>query len=220
MSMRSVVAVLIAVAVVIVAGTYIASGWTPGVPADAGSVVLARTTLSGDVVPDSSVNQPALPPAGQDCLPRIERSTGWLDLCWEAYRTQDGDPEKDYYLLNIHGTVSGSGTGIRWWTARATLVGAYGQPTDGVHEGWPLGVFEGPCEPHVAPLWIGWTNYTETICGRTTGEYVASWGYRATWLCVGCVLSDRLDRSVTAYVHVGVPEGTVPAWDVGADFGD
>jgi hypothetical protein len=142
-----------------------------------------------------------------------------LDLCWDAYRQPDGDPAKDYYQLRVHGTLSGSGTGVRWWTVRATLVGHSGQPADGVFSGWPDGTFEGPCQQAALPLWSGYATAWDTVCGRTTGTFVAPWGHQATWVCVGCVAADQSDRTVTLYEEVGVVEGSIPAWDIGADFG-
>lgn len=223
MRMRLVAVLLIVLGVLAAAGAFVASGWTPTVPADAAGVVVARAMLSGDVLPDSGpdadLEQVPRTPAGQECLDRISHPTGWLDLCWEAYRTPDGDPAKDYYILRVHGTLSGKGTGVRWSTVRADLVGQWGQPADGVFFGWPDGLFEGPCSEFRAPSDYGVAVW-ETICGRTNAEPFGSWGHEVTWVCVGCLIPDRSNRSVVLYESVGVAEGTVPAWDISADFGD
>lgn len=199
-------ALVLGTALALIALTMIV-GWSPTIPADAGSTVVARATLrdsgSGD---------------GQ-CLDRIEHPSGSLDLCWDVTQEVDGDAAKDYFTLRVYGTVSGGGTGIRWWAVRGTLVGAWGQPADGVFETWPNGTYEGACtEEFVAiPVTIG---ATETICGRTTGKFISGWGHQVTWNCVGCLLPDHATRSIALYVSVGVVQGDVPSWDIGADFGD
>jgi hypothetical protein len=224
MRLRLVTIVLVVIAILAVAGSVVASRWTPTVPVGAASMVLARATLSGDVLPDpgpeADLEQVPRTPAGQECLDRISHPAGWLDLCWEAYRTPDGDPAKDYYILRVYGSLSGSGTGVRWSTVRADLVGQWGQPADGVFFGWPDGTFEGPCQEVQLPLWVGFTNGSDDVCGRTTGAFVSGWGHQVTWLCVGCMFADRSNRAVIMYEEVAVVEGGVPAWDIGADFGD
>jgi hypothetical protein len=223
MRLRLVTVLLIVIGILAVTAAVVAAGWTPTVPADAGTVVLARATLSGDALPDpgpdADLEQVPRTPAGQQCLDRISHPTGWMDMCWDAYRTPDGDAAKDYYILRVHGTLSGSGTGVRWSTVRAMLVGKWGQPADGVFWGWPDGTFEGPCGQAQALLRLGVSAFA-TICGRTTGTFVSGWGHQVTWVCVGCLIADHSDREVVLYESIGVAEGTVPAWDIGADFGD
>ncbi len=213
---------VIVIVILVAAGALLVSGWTPTIPADAASAVLARTNLEGPVPSDPGDDidpeTVAMAPVGQACLDRIERSAGWLDLCWEATRSPDADAAKDYYTLRVYGTLSGGGDGVRWWTVRADLLGS---PADGVFEGWPDGTIDGPCSQVVVDLPPGGVGPTEErICGRTVGANDAGpWGHTVSWTCVGCVLADHADHGVVLYEWVGVTAGTIPAWEIGADFG-
>jgi hypothetical protein len=70
----------------------------PTIPTGAASTPIARAVLTGEVAPDPTVQPEStgdvdpglqgLPPspAGQECLDRIQRGSGWADLCWAGYR--------------------------------------------------------------------------------------------------------------------------------------
>jgi hypothetical protein len=202
----------------------IAVNWTPAIPADAGSVVLTRATLTGSVAPDAdpdsdgdSEDGPSSPNGGA-CLDRVTHPGGWMDLCWEAFRVLDLDPLKDYYSLRVYGTVSGEPGGTRWSVVRAGLVG---QVADGAFDAWPEGTFEGPCRELAVDLLSDTSGSTHaTICGRTVGQPTGRpWSHSVTWTCVGCLVPDRSEREIVLYQSVGVPQGTVPGWDIGAEFG-
>ena len=198
--------------------------WTPLVPADAASAPIARTVMTGEIAPDvtdeTDVTDIPISPFGQECLPRIERPTGYMDLCWEAHRAPyDADAAKDYYLLHVSGTFgAGSDGSPRWALMKGDLVGA---PSDGVMEGWPSGEFDGSCRPEPVSIAAAGPGVQETLCGHIVGTDVGvgTWARAATWTCVGCLLPDDSDRSLSLYVMVGVAAGTVPEGDVYADFG-
>lgn len=200
---RIAVVTVIVVAGLAAAGIVVASGWTPTVPADAASAVIARTAVDGRT--------------SSGCLDQVERDGGRLDLCWHAYRQQDGDPAKDYYLLRVVGTLHGEDGGVRWSAIRARLVDA--PAADAVFDGWPSDTIDGPCEARPISVSLGPNPANEEVCGRTSGEFISAWNYRVTWTCVGCVVPDRSARPVALYFSVAVPEGRVPNWEIGADFG-
>ncbi len=202
-------------------GATILSGWTPAVPDD-GAIPLAMTTaLVGPIAPDAidDVDPDTIPPSpsGSDCTETV-RPAGPLFLCWQASRdSHDADPSKDYYHLRVYGTFGGeTGSGVRWATVRAQLDG---EPSDGVFETWPDGVTEGSCEQVDVGIGTGPAG-TEMLCGRTTGTTADdSRSHRVTWTCVGCLLTDHLDRAIALQEFVAVPAGTVPTWQIFADVG-
>jgi hypothetical protein len=217
--------VAVAVAVIALAGVVAAQGWVPSVPADAGSTLVGRTVLQGEITPDATegVESESLPrsPSGDECLDAIVRPAGRMDLCWGAYRDpHDADPDKDYYRIRVHGTFgSESGTGVRWVVVRVRLVG---EPRDNVFEGWPSGVFEGPCQQvEVTSMGVGpIPPEEEELCGRTEGASgTEEWSHRVTWTCVGCLIPDHGDRAIALQEFVGVAAGTVPTWEIFADLG-
>jgi hypothetical protein len=57
------------------------------------------------------------------------------------------------------------------------------------------------------------------ICGHLEATEPAPWTSAITWTCRGCLLPDDADRAIDLYVTIGVPEGTVPTWDIYADVG-
>lgn len=85
-------------------------------------------------------------------------------------------------------------------------------------QGWPSGTFDGACEPRVIGT-VDLGPIEETVCGHTIGFDTGTWAHEADWTCVGCILPDDRNRSLSLYIAVGVPEGTVPEWDVYADVG-
>ncbi len=196
--------------------------WSPHVPADAASTPLARTLLTGEVAPDASagadVNQGLAAPFGQACLPRISNATGVLDVCWEAHRyPSDADPGKDYYILRVFGTIGPGSSGTpRWAILKAALEGS---PADRVFSTWPDGALDGSCESVPVTLGLALPDMQETICGHITGSAAGQWAHAVTWTCVGCLLPNDRDRSLSLYEAVGVPEGTIPVWQVFADVG-
>lgn len=220
---RSALAILVALLVLGAAGAAVASSWAPGIPPKAGSDVLVRTDVEGVPAPDPDPNVDpstvASDVAGSACLERIERSTGWLDLCWSVWReVRESDQDKDYYVLRVFGTLGAHGTGVRWWTVRSDLVG---EPAANVLAGWPDGTIEGDCVALPVDLPLNDAGSPEFICGRTSGTVDSLTSTQVvSWTCVGCLFADRSDRGVVSYAWVGVDEGEIPAWDIGADFGD
>jgi hypothetical protein len=214
---------IVAVAAILAVAA-IATGWTPAVPAEGALPLIARTVLTGEITPDvtEGVDPETLPrsPYGQECLDRIERQAGPLDLCWEAYRDpHDGDPLQDSYLLRVYGTFGGeSGTGVRWASVRARLVGG---PSNNVFSAWPDDTFEEACREVAVSLGgIVRTLQPEWLCGRTTGRTnTEDWSHRVTWTCVGCLVPGHESRGIVLYNFVAVPAGSVPAWEIQADLG-
>ena len=221
-----------ATAVVVLVALVVAGVWATGrlnvaVPADAASTVLARTVMTGPITPDTTNADDAEPiarsPIGQACLDRIDRPAGPLDLCWEAYRDPaDGDPKKDYYRLKVYGSFGGAtGSGVRWVVVQARLTG---EPMDGAFVTWPEHLFEGACQSVPVGMAAGVTgsNTLDTVCGRTDAvetDGAGGWSLRVTWTCEGCLFASHDTRPIVLYEFVGVPEGTVPSWEISADLG-
>lgn len=192
--------------------------WSPRIPVDAGSTFVARTSLAGPNGPDGSLDAGPTP-SGQQCLDRIERPSGPLDLCWEAFRERnDADPAKDYYHLRVYGSYGGeSGTGVTWLVARAQLEGS---AADGVFEVWPKSTFDGDCQPMDVIQPPFGSGGTEIVCGRTIGTVdYRTWTQTLTWTCEGCLFGSHATRGLAMYEVVGVPEGTIPSWTIGVDYG-
>jgi hypothetical protein len=196
--------------------------WSAPAPAAAGLPLVARATLNGAIAPDLATGEdPASGPRspyGQHCIEGTERPAGQLSLCWEAYRDpRDADPTKDYYRLRVYGTFGGErGTGTRWMSVRAVLVG---DPADDVFEPWPVGRFDGSCQQFPVPFGEGVID-AATLCSRTEGSTdVEDWSHVVTWLCVGCLLPDHANREIALYEQVAVSPGTVPSWEIYADIG-
>ena len=214
------VAVVVGVAVVALVVATVLSPWTPSVPDDPTLPLVARTVLRGEIAADVTDVDPdtiAPSPIGQECL-SIERPAGPMFLCWEAYKDpRDADALQDYYRLRVYGTFGGeSGSGVRWAVVRAHLVD---EPSNGVFEGWPDGVFEGPCKQVDVSLGPGPVT-PETLCGRTTGSTrIDDQSQTFTWTCAGCLFPDHADRSVALHEFVAVPAGIIPTWEIFADLG-
>jgi hypothetical protein len=210
------------VAVLAVAGSVFARGWTPSVPDDAGATPVARTVLTGEIPPDVTdgvdVATVPLTPSGQECLDPIDRPAGTLSLCWEAHRSpNDADPSQDYYVLRVYGAFGGSTDGgVRWASIRADLVG---EPSNNVLRGWPQGAFDGTCALVDSSLGDGSTE-PEMLCGRTIGATDHdTWSHRVTWVCVGCLIPDHTDHSIVLRELVAMREGSIPVWELFADIG-
>jgi len=219
-STRAVLAAGIGIVAIVVA--VVVLRWSPAVPADAASSPLTRTALSGPIAPDADegtdISLIPRSPAGHECLPRIERSHGYIDACWDAYRhPADSDPEKDYYLLEVFATFGpGSGGSPRWAVLRADLDGA---PADNVLTTWPDGEFDGTCQSVPVTLELVNPGTEATLCGHIAPAETSAWGRSVSWTCTGCLLHDGRDRALNLYIAVGVPAGTVPSWDIFADVG-
>ena len=218
----AVVVVVAVLAVLALTGNALASNWTPTIPSDAATTVLATTVLNGDIPADviGDFDGQALPrsPAGVGCPDQIVRPIGTFYLCWEAYRDpNDGDLQQDYYHLRVHGSFGADpGSGLRWAVLRARLVG---QPSNQVFMTWPDHTYDGPCRK-VDALIMSPGHQTETVCGRTTGSLdAATWTQTATWVCVGCLIPDHDYRAIAIDEFIAVPEGTVPTWQIFADIG-
>ena len=69
-----------------------AAGWSPAVPNDAGTTLVARIDAAPLASPatGTSGSEEATPVEGE-CLDRDERPAGWLDLCWSVIRLTDED---------------------------------------------------------------------------------------------------------------------------------
>jgi len=187
------------------------------VPADAAQVVLARTTTSGPIDPDFGTPTSPGPhsPNGQGCLPRVQKGSGWADVCWEVNRDpSDGSPTQDYYRLRMYGSFEG----LKWLVARADLVG---RPNGGAYRMWPDYAIEGSCRQvsvHLLPT-IG-PEPVEEVCGRTVGDLdPSSWSQALTWTCEVCLVPDAATKPLATYAFVAVDVGTVPAWDIFVDGG-
>jgi hypothetical protein len=196
--------------------------WSPEVPGEAAQDLLAETVMTGAVAQDveEGTDIAAVPrsPAGGECLTRIDRASGYMDVCWRAYRhPADSDPDKDYYLLVVSSTFgSGSEGSPRWAMLKADLVGS---PADHVLSAWPDGEFDGSCEPTPVPLSFVDPGTVEVLCGHIAPTETDTWARAVTWTCRGCLLPDDHDRALSLYVAVGVTAGTVPVWRIFGDVG-
>jgi hypothetical protein len=214
---------LLAVVIAGLAAGYLVFLAPPSVPANAAMLPIARTTMTGAIAPDMASEDGAeVPPAspnGQACLDRIERSSGWADVCWQAYREPaDSDPQKDYYWLRIYGSYQPSGAaGIRWLVVKSRLVDP---PLFDTYDGWPAGTYDGPCAPQPISLILTLSSAeTATICGHITAGPDQPRGWSSTWTCNPCRLFDTDTRAIALYGLAAVKPGVVPAWDVYLDFG-
>lgn len=219
---RWAVATTLIVAGVFIAGAVITSLWTPTVPNEAPSAHVASAILNGEIPPDMTdgTDPDTIPrsPYGQECVDQVERPAGAMSLCWEAYREpRESDPTQDYYRLRVYGTFGGaSGTGVRWMSVRARLIG---DPTSGVFEVWPSGVVEGSCARVPVPFGANELD-AATVCGRTEGTTNKdTWSQTVTWTCVGCLSPDHADREIALYEWVALAPGKVPNWEIYADLG-
>lgn len=179
--------------------------WVPEVPTDWADPVV-RTVMEGSI------------PAGNQCLARIERPSGYLDACWHAWREMaEEDPDKDYYRLHVFGTFGPGAAGSpRWARFSADLVGT---PAGSVLRTWPWGAYDGACVQQPVSVGIIGPETVETICGHTEAMEPEEWTNVVTWTCRGCLLPDDDDRSLTLHVLVAVPDGEVPEWDVAVGVG-
>jgi hypothetical protein len=216
---RAWLAIAAGVIVVVIAGVALGST-TAHVPPDAGSTIVMAAIVQGSPAPDPAADvdpdAPGTPPAGSGCTD-VDRTAGSLHLCWSAYRTvAEADPQADYYLVKLKGTVSGgSGSGIRWLAVSARLDGT---PANSVFSGWPTGTIVGACSEQPVDLFLQ-TRDMETVCGRTTGVTGSRFSHTVTWSCEQCLFPTTDAVGIVLYEAVAVPEGTLPGWQIGADLG-
>ncbi|MEO8468543.1 MAG: hypothetical protein ABI573_02620 [Chloroflexota bacterium] len=218
---RKVQLVGMAIVVAALAGVlFVGSRWNGVIPAATGSSILARTVMTGENGPDGTRTVDGGPtPQGQDCREITDNPAGKMYACWETYRDpNDGDPDKDYFHLYAHGSFGGeTGTGANWLVVRADLVGAV---ADGAYANWPDSTYGGACEEVAVSIPILLPLTRETVCGTTTGSLDArTWTQTLTWTCEACPFGNHVTRGFAMYGLVGVPEGTVPAWDISIDYG-
>jgi hypothetical protein len=179
------------------------------VPEDPSLPLIALATLEGESEQDW---------AASECLDRIERPAGGLDLCWGATREfGETDPTKDYYELRVFGSFGfDTGSGIRWVGVRVEPEAAASVE---LIDTWPTGVFEGECEQMEVAVGPG-PMTPETICGRTTATAPAgSNSRRVDWTCGSCLFPDQMTRAIALYEFIAVPAETAPAWRIFADLG-
>ena len=195
--------------VVVMAGLIADRVWRPAVPDDPSLPLIALAALEGE----SEQNW-----AASECLDRIERPAGGLDLCWGVTREfSETDPTRDYYEFRVFGSFGfDTGSGIRWVAVRAEPEGAASVE---LIDSWPTGMFEGECEQIEVTVGPG-PMTPETICGRTTVTTPAgSNGRRVDWTCSSCLFPDQRTRAIALYEFVAVPVGTAPSWRIFADLG-
>ncbi|MGH9888639.1 MAG: hypothetical protein ACREBE_24110, partial [bacterium] len=181
----------IGVLIAVLGGIYLIFLAGPAIPANAAQAPIARTEMTGPIAPDMGTEDgaevPPISPHGGTCLARLERSAGWADVCWEAYRVpQDSDPQKDYYQLRVYGTYQATtALGIRWFTVRSRLVDP---PLGDVYDGWPTGTYDGPCEQQAVNLMMLTSPDLGpvTVCGHTTSGPGEGWTWASTWTCGPC----------------------------------
>ena len=209
---RRPLAIVLALVVVIMAIAVALNWMQPSIDAAAASEPVARTVLTGDAEPGDLT---PTTPNGGECLDRIMRGDGYLDLCWQASRFgNEMDPAKDYYLLRLYGSYES----VRWMVVGSRLLV---DPGGNVVDAWPDGTYEGACRQERVHMLVPLTALaTEYVCGYTVGRIdVEDWSHRVTWRCEGCLLPDATTRGFGLYNVVGVPVGTIPTWDLFADAG-
>ncbi|HET9519512.1 MAG TPA: hypothetical protein VFO73_00535 [Candidatus Limnocylindrales bacterium] len=187
--------------VIVIAGLVVDRVWRPALPDDPSLPLVAVAALEGDAGSNA---------AAGECLDRIERPAGGLDLCWGAYReSREIDPTQDYYQLRVFGSFGfDTGSGIRWVAVRVEPEEAASAE---ILDAWPSGVFEGECEQVQVALGLG-PGTPEMLCGRTTATTPAGSDiHRVDWTCTSCLVPDQMTRAIALYEFVAVPAGTVPS---------
>ena len=222
-----IVALVVLVVVALIAGglAYAAIGW-PAIPAGTAAtrIAVAQDTDAAKVPdPPADASDPSDPILASACLDRITRPGGWLDLCWGVSRmTAEVDPAKDYYVLQVKGTLSGNQfpSGLRWAVVRARLDPA-SDPVEDIGD-WPgPDTFDGPCRDTEILLDGPFATIPATVCGRTTGLVDATPGSSSgvAWTCAGCLPALSRTQEILLVSGVTVAEGKTPIWDLYADLG-
>lgn len=208
------------------AGVAYAAIGSPTIPPTAASTRIAiaeNLTAAGVADPAGDAALDAATPSSSECLDRIARPGGWLDLCWSVSRMMnEADAAEDYYVLRVWGTLSGdpAPAGLRWAVVRA-------RPDPGsspfeFRAGWPDTVYDGSCQKTTTSLGIFDPADPEvTVCGRTTGvmDSADPESTGVEWTCAGCLLPMSATQTMLVTEAVAVPEGGSPIWDLYADIG-
>ena len=219
-------AIVLGLAIVVAAIAVVLDGIPPAIDATAASTPIARTVLTGPGSPD--VTEGPIPtgdvdpddqtppsPWGGECLDRIVRGSGYVDLCWQAWRSgNEMDPTKDYYVLRLHGSYES----VRWLVIGSQVVGV---PGVGSFEAWPEGTYEGACRQERVGLFVPLDPpMQDVVCGHSEATSdTDKWWSRLVWRCERCLLPDATTHGFALYNAVGVTPGTVPSWDLFADAG-
>lgn len=224
--LAAVTAALALVVAVLPVGSAAVAGWSPAVPGDAGSTLVAQVDVARllstgvGTVPTSDGEEDAF--RDHECLDRDQRAAGWLDLCWVVDQIPDEDPVGDYYRFEAYGTFGSAatepgqaeGSGVRWLVLRSRL-------QTPVVDGWSFGEPNGEtvgCLPGRSGLLSG-ERAVELPCdGRTVGVAELQ-AQTVTWTCLGCLIPESFDRGIGISTEVKVAQGAKPAWTLYADFG-
>jgi hypothetical protein len=201
-----------------------AASWSPSVPNDAGTTLVAQIDVARLGSPEAGGTGPeAASLVGADCLDRDQRPAGWLDLCWSVTRLPDEDPDGDYYRFEAGGTFGwdatepgqAAGSGVRWVVLRNRLLTPV---ADGVSSAQPDGTTTG-C-PAAGDEWmLGATGPSLPCDGKTVGSADLQ-THTVTWTCVACLLlTSSTERAIGLSEDIKVAEGVAPAWMLYADFG-
>lgn len=214
-----VVAVVALVMVVITGVAWFAT--TASVPSGAAASPVATVRVSAEQAAAVATTLTTTI-ADSACLPRIQRSVGWLDLCWQIGRVPDGDPDKDYYWARLSGTMQGKDTlaGLHWAVLRARPAAG---STMEIDDTWPDQSYDGGCGqvPVTGPMTMTGVSMTVDACDRTTVDDsgFATGSVSLTWVCTHCLLPVSGSRGIGLGLWVDVPQGALPAWDFYADIG-
>ena len=190
---------MILAAVVLAAAASFVNTIPPTVPASAASTPSGRTTGTG---------------TANGCLDRVQRGHGWVDACWATVRvTQEADPVKDYYFVKLFASYQG----LRWAVFKTDLVG---EPGDGGYAMWPYIDLGAECRSMRVDIPPVPETPIETLCGPlAVVRDDVTFTHSVTWTCRSCLLPNSDTNATSLYDAVGVPQGTVPAWDLFVDGG-
>jgi hypothetical protein len=129
------------------------------------------------------------------------------------------DMQNDYYAIEVSASAHGGSDGMRWAVVEARS--SIGDPTSG-------SVFSSLGPGACTTLMVRTDNQVDVArivlaCEHWDMEMLAEAGRdranQANWVCLGCLFPVTGDRDVSLVQAVVVPEGEVPAWELGADLG-
>jgi hypothetical protein len=219
----AVTATLALVATLLPAVSAAAASWSPSVPSDAGTTLVAQIDVARlGPLEAAGMGPQATSEVGADCLERDLRPAGWLDLCWSVTRLPDEDPDGDYYRFEAGGTFGwdatepgeAAGSGVRWVVLRNRLLTPV---ADGVSSAQPDGTTTG-C-PAVDESMLGATGPSLPCDGKTVGSADLQ-THTVTWTCVACLLlTSTTERAIGLSEDIKVAEGAAPVWMLYSDFG-